>query len=459
MSIKPISSLLGLLLVAILLAPGPAPAAPATGPAPATVADELRGMVVRDPWYDCNPAGPGLPREPNRAAQQRMGQILAHAGVRWVRLEFFVSDRPGGLNETFNCYDYFLNEVAPANNLQVLGLLGFGLVRDRDPLDPNTGIITTTTFTHPDYGSGVNDYMRDWLDRALKITDRYKGRLAALEVLNEQNRLPPSGEAVPAYLASRLHTKFYRVFKIERRKQGEQEAWRDSLPILIGGLHPRGSGTFDPEKPEEYISDIGYLRQYFGYPRGGGTPDPKAPFQEFKATAGQGQYPADGLAYHPYPAEIVSLAGVEQIAAEMTKIQGRMQAMRATLSEVSAADLPFWITEIGYDAGRPQQNATGQAEFLRAVFALMAGRGDVHTVFWFKYEDFPGSDIAPNRWGIVHIPFTLSPSCEDGICCEGGACYEPSGEPSDWRPAYLAYRELAGATIRQHYLPAILYTE
>lgn len=438
---------LSALILIALAAPAAAPAAPGPAAAPAAIPDALRGMVIRDPWYDCVP-GPGGAREPNRAAQGRMGEVLRAAGVRWVRLEFFVSDRPGGLEETFRCYDYFISQVAPANNLQVLGLFSFGLVRDRDPLDPQTGIVSTTLTTDPVYGGAVNPYMRDWLSRALAIAARYNGRdgrgpLAAIELLNEQNRLPHEGHAVPAELAARLHTKFYRLFKFDQRELLEAGAWRDRVPILIGGLHPRGTGP----KPGAKESDIAYLREYFGFPALGGEPIARMPFQDFKAR--YGRYPTEGLAYHPYPAEIVSLAGVDQIEAEMARIARRMDDVRATLGELGLGDLPVWVTEIGYDAGRVRQSAHGQALFLRAVFRLLAARGDVHTIFWFKYEDFPGSDIAPNQWGVVRIPFTPSRSCE------GGACYEPSGEPAEWRPAYLAYRELSGAPIEQLYLPAL----
>lgn len=444
---------LSALILILLAAPSAAPAA-SPAQAPPTIADELRGMVIRDPWYDCNP-GAGGAREPNRAAQSRMGEILRQTGVRWVRLEFFVTDRPGGLEETFGCYDYFIRQVAPANNLKVLGLFGFGLVRDRDPLSPQTGIISSTVTTDPIYGGAVNAYMRDWLSRALAIGERYSGRdglggLSAIELLNEQNRLPPNGDAVPAELAARLHTKFYRLFKIDQREPGEAGAWRDRVPVIIGGLHPRGTGPKPEGDPK--LSDLAYLREYFGFPALGGAPVARLPFQDFKAR--YGRYPADGLGYHPYPAEIVSLAGVEQIEAEMWRIAVRMDAVRAALRELGAGELPVWVTEIGYDAGRAQdrQEAHGQSVFLRAVFRLLGARPDVHTIFWFKYEDFPGSTYAPNQWGIVRIPFTLSPSCE------GGACYEPSGEPVEWRPAYLAYRELAGGTVERVHLPSLQNT-
>ena len=140
----------------------------------------------------------------------------------------------------------------------------------------------------------------------------------------------------------------------------------------------------------------------------------------------------------------------------MVRINSRLNELRARLreslasSDPAAAEVPFWITEIGYNAGYLRQNSAGQAAFLRAVFTAMQARGDVATVFWFKYEDFPplsGPDA--QLWGIVQIPFTLESRCP------GGACYSLSGEPSFRRAAYFAYRELAGLPVQRVALPLV----
>jgi hypothetical protein len=70
-------------------------------------------------------------------------------------------------------------------------------------------------------------------------------------------------------------------------------------------------------------------------------------------------------------------------------------------------------------------------------------------IFWFKYEDFPGTRTMPENWGIVRVPFTFSDTCP------GGACYDPSGEPEFRRGSYLVYRELAGIPNERLFTPLV----
>jgi hypothetical protein len=402
-----------------------------SAPAPAlAINPELLGMVIRDPWYDFG-TYPGLPDEPNRVAQERMGAILEDAGVRWVRLEFFVEgDGVAALDRTFARYDFFINEVAPRHRLKVLGLLSFGLIRGIDPLDPNNGMTAGPFTTDPIYGGGVNLYMKQWLDHALGIANRYTGAVAAYEVLNEQNRLPPQGKAMPASLVARLHTKFYRQIKAPQPPDGA--AWRNQVSVIMGGLHPKG--TLEKDQPG-YISDADYLRQLYGYNPKTGQPITGEPFQEYLIK--YGQYPLDGLGYHPYPEEIRL-----SLQADADLIDGRLTAIRSVLAEVQDPGRRYWITEVGYNAAFRQQDDAGQAAFMRAIYTGLAARGDVDTIFWFKYEDFPPAS-GPNaqRWGLVSIPFTESATCP------GGACYNTDGEPSTRRLSYFVYRELAGLPV------------
>jgi hypothetical protein len=369
-----------------------------------------------------------------------MGAILEETGVRWVRLEFFVEgDDAAALQRSFARYDYFINEVAPRHNLKVLGLLSFGVIRSVTPLDPNDGITAGPFATDPDYGGGVNAYIKTWLDRALGIANHYQGAVAAYEVLNEQNRLPPNGDAVPASIAARLHTKFYRLLKFPKAPDGA--AWRASVQVIVGGLHPKGT----LEKGQAgYLSDADYLRQLYGYNPKTGLPVSGEPFTDYLTS--YGSYPLDGLGYHPYPEEIRL-----SLQADADLIDTRLTDIRAVLAQVGDAGRLYWITEIGYNAGFKQQSATGQAAFLRAVYTGLASRGDVAHIFWFKYEDFPpASGPSAQRWGVVAIPFTTS------AVCPGGACYAISGEPSTRRPAFFVYRELAGLQNNPLRLPVVM---
>lgn len=420
------------------------PSAGAQTTAGPAVSRDMIGIVVRDPWYEFG-THPAYPNRPNYIAQERMGQILAEAGVRRVRVEFLVRDRgAGSFAEQIARYDYFINEVAPRHGLSVMGLLGFGLV-DIDPRDRAYGLIARTD-TDPVYGGGVNPYMRLWLDRALQIMNRYQGRVAAYEILNEQNRLPAEqgfagGEGIDPVLTGRLHTKLYRCFKRnECDHRSEDPAWRAGITLVIGGLHPRGSDMLLPSG-RRLMTDRDYLVELYT----------SEPFSSYFGA--YGAYPADALGYHPYPAEIRLAAPVEE---EVGRIDQRLELLRLRLRQAlqatspAAAEVPLWITEIGYNAAYLQQNSAGQAAFLRAVYRQMAARSDVAVVFWFKYEDFPPLS-GPNaqHWGIVRIPFVEDPRCP------GGACYDPAGEPAFRREAYFTLREVAGLPVERRFLPLV----
>lgn len=415
-----------LLALLAMLLPAPARSSPALEPAPAGLNSELMGMVIRDPWYDFG-TNPYYPNEPNYAFQERMGANLAQMGVRWVRLEFHIEGGAASAAAEVARNDYFINVVAPRYNLKVLGLLSFGLIREIDPRDPERGLISTATYDDPVYGGGVNDYMRTWLDRARMIANRYQGAVAAYEILNEQNRLPPNGDGIPADVAARLHTKFYRFFRhVDRENAPVGTSWRDSVQIILGGLHPAGSG------PTGQPTDRQYLQQIYA----------SDGFTSYKQT--YDRFPIDGLGYHPYPEEIrVSLNSAVGL------IGSRMQQVREVLIAVGDPQLPFWVTEVGYNIAFRGQTEEGQASFLIAIYRELAARGDVANIFWFKYEDFPPAS-GPNaqKWGVVQIPFIEGP-------CPGGFCYELSGQPSRYRHAFWAYRTLAGLPMERVYLPLL----
>ncbi|WP_245860492.1 hypothetical protein [Candidatus Chloroploca asiatica] len=416
--------------------------------APGLIDRELIGMVVRDPWYDFN-ANPIFPNEVDYVAQDRMGQELAAAGVRWVRLEFIIDEQVGSVEENLARYDYFLTQVAPRYNLKVLGLLGFALVINVDPRHPEYGLVVAGSID-PNYGGGVNGYMRTWLDRALTIATRYEGQLHAYQILNEQNRLPVSpgqfggGEGLDPVLIGRLHTKFYRCFKRnECAFTSPDPAWRAGLDIVSGGLHPRGSDRLLPSNRIQVdgkpISDIAYLLELFA----------TEPFRDYFLA--NGRYPLDGLGYHPYPVEIVTtLATIESDVARMDQRLNEVRTALTNGASPAGASVPFWITEVGYNVAYSRQTIAGQSLFLRTVFLQLAQRNDLARIFWFKYEDFPPAE-GPNaqQWGIVHIPFT-----EDSRC-PGGACYVPGGEPAYRRPSFWALRELAGLPVDRIYLPLL----
>jgi hypothetical protein len=173
-----------------------------------------------------------------------------------------------------------------------------------------------------------------------------------------------------------------------------------------------------------------------------------------------GDYPVDGIAYHPYPEEIRLLSPND------IYVDRGLLRMRQALAVDPCKQ--FWITEVGYNVGfdpdgpinpRPAQTEQGQAAFMQDVYTslvqrqldqqLCGGAREVANVFWFKYEDFPPA-TGPNaqQWGIVRIPILSDGGCE-------GGCYDPSGKPLFYRQSFWTYRELAGLPVHRTYLSPI----
>jgi hypothetical protein len=437
-------------LLALVLAALPAVAAPralratVASVAPAALDREFMGMVIRDPYYEVDLAG-----NPNRAAQDRMGELLASAGVRWVRLDF-LADPDGHVN--FAKYDYFTGTVAPRHGFKVLGLLGTATIstwvtrNNQAVYYPILLNSEPATKTHQVYGSALNQYMIDWLDEALRVAEHYSGvhpearRVHAFEIFNEVNRLFGDGTNLdarleyaglnPVYVA-RIQAKFYRVCKNTDGSLPSARCPADTK-IIVGGLHPKGTSNrrLFSWQPETFkYTDQEYLQAMY-----------ESAFSDFKNNSANklpwlNNWPVDGVGYHPYPAEIV-------IRPSNVPVEHGLDRMRTTINAYDPGK-KFWITEVGYNVGQRvggvTQTEAGQAAFMRDVYTSLAARGDVANVFWFKYEDFPPATGAnAQRWGIVRIPFTESASCP------GGACYAPSGQPASARASYFAYRELAG---------------
>ncbi|HWQ15865.1 MAG TPA: hypothetical protein VNL77_23905 [Roseiflexaceae bacterium] len=296
---------LGLLLGAPLLPRASAAPREAHGASAAALAatpaldPELMGMVVRDPWFDWD-THPAFAGGPNQAFQDRMGAVLASAGVRWVRLDFRIAAPLSPTAELPPDFvaceiaknDYFITQVAPRHGFKVLGLLSFDLIQGTDANLLDTGPFSVTS----KYGFGVNLYMDEWLDRALMVADRYGELVAAYQVLNEQNRLPqylpggPVGNAIEPHIVGRLVTKLYRFCRGIAPLPPEEavHGCRDAQ-IVLGGLHPRGTSD---AQGNVVMTDAEYLQKIYA----------DSSFQDFFGA--HQSWPIDGIGYHPYPEEI-----------------------------------------------------------------------------------------------------------------------------------------------------------
>ena len=201
-----LSRFLSIALLMLTCVPAELPAAQAQPLQPQSLLrNQFIGMVARDPYYEWG-SDPAAPNAPNQAFQDQMGKMLARSGVAWVRFEFHLgADLAGDLAK----HDYFINTVAPRYGLNVLALFSFDMLRGRNLWDLNCEE-KACQISGSKYGGGINDYMQQWLDRALFTADRYGTKIAAYELLNEQNRLAPNGFGIKPAIVGRLATKFYR---------------------------------------------------------------------------------------------------------------------------------------------------------------------------------------------------------------------------------------------------------
>lgn len=419
-----LQSFVCLLLLGTLLAPARLSTLQAQTSQPRQVRDGFIGMVVRDPYYEWG-SDPAAPNAPNRMFQDQMGKLLARSGVAWVRFEIHIgSDVAGDLAK----HDYFINTVAPRYGLKVLALLSFDLLRGRNLWDLNCQE-KTCAVNGSKYGGGVNEYMQQWLDRALVVSDHYGRNIAAYEILNEQNRLAPNGFGIKPTIVGRLTTKFYRFCHGLGVPNGETHACSNAQ-IILGGLHPLG--TSDEQDPKKIaMTDVDYLSQIY---------DDAESFAGF-VTSYQ-RYPVDGIGYHPYPEEIrQSLPRQVEVDTGLDRIQAVVEARDPGRQ--------LWITEIGYNVAYYRNTPAALGPFVRDVYTTLATRTlkregytsqpAIANVFWFKYEDFaPAEGRNAQQWGMVHIPFSTDSSRPDGVR------YQTDGVPTAIRDTHTVLRELAG---------------
>lgn len=187
-----------LVLLVVLVATSAARPAPSS--AVVEPAGDFMGMVIRDPF---NEWGTDQPEQANQRFYDELGRNLAAMGVRWVRFEFRAEDgvsydpSNGGQGIRFAAYDYFVNEVAPRYGFKIIALLATQLVKDPWYIDPEK--LEPAKATGADegevpecwnyrYGCGTTKAMRILLDHSFAIAERYGDRIAAYELLNEQNR-------------------------------------------------------------------------------------------------------------------------------------------------------------------------------------------------------------------------------------------------------------------------------
>jgi hypothetical protein len=392
-----------LLLLAGLGSRPVAQAAPTLAPAPTGTAGDLFGMVIRDPYYEYKTDPVHFPDTANRAALEREAAELQEMGVRWVRTEFFVD----GDSFNWDRYDAFINDIAPRYGLKVLALLNAGIMSYQN------GWVDPSRFNDPaDQDDGSNHYIRVFRGRAQEIAQHYGAAISAYEVVNEPNinlelwnsTGARTAEIKPERYATLMATTYRYIKQINPNAQ-----------VLIGGML-LGPPPHDPSHDEQdWLYQVYVAPAVQAYQASGDSARP-----------GWNTVPWDGVGLHPYWVDTAKFQQLVRVLGQKIRDRGDTRSQ-------------IWVTEIGTEAqpsaaNQPPSDAEQQqADFLSGVYHAVLDDPDlrslVHSVFWFKYEDFPAPQ-ASIFYGLVHLGTTNSG-------------YDPSGAVAVHKLAYRAYEVVA----------------
>jgi hypothetical protein len=390
-----------LLLTLLPTAKGLAPASAASASAalvdPYPDRDGFFGVVGRDPYYEWNTDTVNFNNDVNKTVLENMVKEMAASGAKWIRIEFFAEygDPTGPGRMPYEKYDWFLTDLVRRYNMNVLGVLSYGIVRDT-----NYTYILNKVNDPSDRGDGSNPFIRGFADRAAEIAGHYAGYVNAWEIINEPNQnsqldFITKGQQqriFPDRMASIMSLVYPRLKGIS-----------PAVPVVLGGLI-NTAGAY----PDNY--DIPYLRQLYASPiiRGHGAP-------------------WDVVADHPYELKAADIPDHER-------------QMHAVMEQAGEGFKKIWVTEVGAQAPAPAVPESGiipvtpaeaqQAAFLTDTFTgLLKMRDIVERVFWFKLEDFTIQEQGNQQtnWGLFAFQ-------RDG---------KNPGEPWPRKDALRAYATLA----------------
>jgi arabinogalactan endo-1,4-beta-galactosidase len=295
-------------------------------------------------------------------------QMMHDAGIRWVRINWSWKDmqpEPGAFN--FTQFD-LVAEKAAEYGINLLAILIAvpawastappELIAERGSLSP------------------VDKYrprdIDDWLTYVRTVVERYDGdglddapgspRIAYWEVWNEPNLSffwPPQPD-VSEYV------------DLLKATYAAVKSADDSAQVVLGGLS--GSGV--------NAEGTGYLQQIY--------------------QLGGDDFDVASIHHYIHPT----------LSDNIEKLQASLEATRQVMDEDGDADVPLWLTEIGWsDApnawGQPTASQDEIAAFLTRVYTELPA----DKIFWYNFRDvFADSPDVEHNFGLVDNDFTPKPA-------------------------------------------------
>ncbi|MCA1723008.1 MAG: glycoside hydrolase family protein [Thermomicrobia bacterium] len=359
--------------------------------------DGFFGVVGRDPIYEWNTDTIHFNNDVNKTVLEQLVKQMAESGAKWVRIEFFAEygDLSGPGRMPYEKYDWFLTDLCKRYNMNVLGLLSYGIVRDTNPT-----YILNKVNDPADQSDGSNPFIRGFADRAAEIAGHYAGYVNAWEIINE-----PNANTQLDFITQGQQQRIFpdRMAAIMSLTYPRLKSISPDVPVMVGGLI-NAPGAY----PDNY--DVPYLRQVYQSP----------------LIKGHGGAPWDAVADHPY--DLTAAA-----------IPGHVRDLHAVMEQAGEGFKKIWVTEFGMQAAAPAVPESGiipvtddeakQSAYLSdTLSALSKMRDIVERAFWFKLEDFTltqGNE--ETHWGLFAFR-------RDG---------DHPGEPWPRKDALRAYASLA----------------
>jgi hypothetical protein len=291
--------------------------------------------------------------------QDALDTKLRPLGAQSVRINFDCDERGSSpdqsITELIATYRPIIDR-AHAAGLEITGLFsndlrcGWGLVNWNE-----------STANHP--------HLRTFVSHAKQVMQAFNGKVAAWEVWNEPN-------AAPTFL-SPTNMAFLMAHTF-----GEARHNGISGKILFGGIHATDSGgSADHGGP--------YLSSVYTAGRALAGADAAENWNTVRAT--RGQYPLDGVAYHPYMRNAHDRNGIPPLATALASyLNGFVAAIDA--AEGHSRQLKLWLTEYGWIA-----SDAAKAESTRQTFGLLRDHGRVYQVHQFTLQG-DGFGLYTSNW-------------------------------------------------------------
>ena len=295
-------------------------AAEASGPAHTRVTAAAQTVTFANRY---GVTDPHLPLYPSTMDTSLNG--IRDAGGRWVRVMFAWSDMEQSKgNWLFTGADLAVQE-AQQRGIKILGILGGA------PSWANGG-------HEPNYPPN-SSHMNDWKNYIHTLCSRYKGKISAWELWNEENisqfwQPTPNSAAYVSLVSQTTPT---------------IRADDPNATIVMGGMAGLG---------------YGYLHECLD--------------------AGVAKY-VDALAYHPYPETIGGGTDPYEYYCRLA-----VSLVRSLISQHTTKHLGIWLTELGWGTG-PSPVTKGVDEYTQACYLLRTfinyADTDVNRVIWYNIYD------------------------------------------------------------------------